>query len=151
MQDRIKGIFMTRTFIKKDDEIELFKSLFSKIGKNFIEIDLPIKTVPESNSSEHWTAKHKRHKAQKKTVYVMLKPLVKFVSLPCEITITRFAPRSLDRHDNLPYSLKWITDAITEVITGDFRHGRSDDKEEFDIFFTQTISKKYGVRIRISY
>jgi len=84
--------------------------------KTIVNWQLPIKTASESNSSEHWTVKRKRHKIQQgwvNMVFLQDKPIVE---IPCNIVVTRIAPRSLDSHDNLPMSLKWICDSIADNI-----------------------------------
>jgi hypothetical protein len=135
------------------------------IGDAFlIDVFLPIVTVSEANGykkpcirkgrlcyrTEHWTDKHKRHKRQKYAVKLMLNPLKCSISLPCTIILTRHAPRKLDKFDNLPMSLKWVLDAICEIITGDNRPGRADSHEGISVVYEQVNSKDYGVRIQIS-
>lgn len=137
----------------------------SKTGPDWVDLTLPIVTVSEANGgtkksykvngkvhykAEHWRDKHSRHKKQKAMVGVFLKPHRSKMKLPCVITLTRYAPNKLDRHDNLPMSLKWILDACCEVITGDYRPGRADDTDEIDVIYKQVISSEYGVRIEIT-
>ena len=139
---------------------------FSESGDNWVEITLPIKTFSEANGgakksfkfkgqswtkSEHWTDRYKRHKRQKGMVGLTLRPFKNQLKIPCVITLTRFAPRKLDKFDNLPMSFKWILDAICEVITGDYRPGRADDtiEDDIDVIYKQVISKEYAVKIRI--
>lgn len=131
----------------------------------FIEAMIPILTVSEANGgvkktflkngkkiykSEHWRDKHKRHKIQKSAVILMLNPFKHLFTLPCTITLTRYAPNKLDRHDNLPMALKWVLDACCSVITGDYRAGRADSCEEIDVIYKQVVSHEYGVKIHIS-
>ena len=127
-----------------------FKMDVSK-GHDWIELHLPIMTVSEANISEHWTKKAKRHKTQKASVRYLLTPHASSLRLPCEIYLTRYAPRKLDRHDNLPISMKYILDAVCEVITGDYRAGRADDSEEINVTYSQVPSSSYGIRIRIEF
>lgn len=79
----------------------------------------------------------------------MLNPHKSKLKLPCRIEFTRYAPKKLDRFDNLPMSLKYILDACCEVITGDLRPGRADDTEEIDVVYKQEISKEYALKIII--
>ncbi len=140
--------------------------LFSHSGHDWVEITLPIMTVSEANGGrkkvvvrngkrtakrEHWTDANKRHKQQKGMVRMMLGKYKKMLHLPCEIIITRYAPKKLDRFDNLPMSMKWILDAVCEVITGDYRPGRADDdkEEEIEVRYKQIVSEHYGVKIHI--
>lgn len=64
--------------------------------------------------------------------------------------MTRHAPKKLDRHDNLPMSLKYILDACCAVITNDYRPGRADDDENIQVTYNQVISKQYAVKIHFS-
>lgn len=133
--------------IKLDEELKLsFTS-----GPNWVEIILPIRTVSEANCTQHWRLKHKRHKKQKRLVYLMLRPKRNLLKLPCHITLTRYAPRKLDKHDNLPMSLKWLTDSCCEILTGDYRPGRADDNEGIKVTYDQVLSKQYAVKISLFY
>ena len=138
---------------------------FLEKGIGWVEITMPIITVSEANGgvkksyirngktcykSEHWTDKHRRHKLQKGTVALSLRPHRGHVTLPCKIKLTRYAPDKLDRFDNLPMSMKWILDAVCEVITGDYRPGRADSHEGIlDVTYSQEASNAYGVKVRI--
>lgn len=130
---------------KKSTEAKL--DLFSDFGPNWALIQIPIRTISELNSTEHWTKKHKRHRLQQKTVALALNPIKKNIKLPCHIKLTRLAPRKLDKHDNLPISLKYILDACCAIITGDLRPGRADDDERISISYDQEPSSQYGVKV----
>ena len=73
------------------------------------------------------------------------------IEMPCVLKVTRFAPKMLDRHDNLPYSAKWVMDQLCAEITGDHRPGRADGYEGFTFQYDQVKSKKYYVKIEISW
>ena len=151
--------------MKKIEGVEARLNHFSEKGDGWIEISMPIFTASEANGgvkspykrngktyykAEHWSEKHRRHKLQKGSVALFLRPHRSDISLPCEITLTRFAPDKLDRFDNLPMSLKWVLDAVCEVITGDYRPGLADSCDEIlDVKYSQVQSKEYGVKIRI--
>lgn len=118
------------------------------------EIFIPIKTVSESNSSEHWTKKHKRHKCQKNAVHLYITQNVcKSVlhhGFPIYIELTRISPRSLDIGDNLPCSLKPIRDYIANRLKPGLQIGRADDcTKEFIWIYKQKKGepKQYGVKI----
>lgn len=76
---------------------------------------LPIKTVSEANSSEHWSKKAKRHKRQQFLVRYMFNKETEKIRLPCTVTLTRLSPRTLDT-DNLQTSMKYIRDEISELL-----------------------------------
>jgi len=155
----------TQVALKDKNSTEATLMLSTKKGDGWIEILMPIVTVSEANGgakisykrdgktcykSEHWTEKHIRHRRQKGTVALLLRPHRDCLSLPCEVKLTRYAPHKLDRFENLPMSLKWIYDAVCEIITGDYRPGRADADERISVSCDQVVSKDYGVKIRIS-
>jgi len=150
------------TDIKNASEAKLKLSL--QKGDDWIEMTMPIITVSEANGgakkafkrngktcykSEHWTDKHRRHRLQKGTVALLLRPHRECLSMPCQITLTRYAPRKLDQFDNLPMSMKYILDSICEIITNDFTPGRADSHEGLSVMYKQEISKEYGVKVHI--
>ena len=134
---------------KKPTEAKL--TLNSELHEKKAIITLPIRTVSELNSTEHWTKKHKRHRIQQKTIAIVLNPIRKKISLPCHIHLTRFAPRKLDKHDNLPASMKYILDACCSIITGNFIAGRADDNEKISISYDQIHSSQYAVKIEFTF
>lgn len=112
---------------------------------------LRIKTASESNSSEHWTKSAKRHRMQKnriKTQFVLSQPKL---SLPCHVYLTRIAPKRLDEGDNLPNSMKYIRDAISECLTNTKLAGRADGDNRISWAYAQERGKvrEYAVRIEI--
>lgn len=121
------------------------------IVNDVLVIELPIQTKSEANCFEHWTVKHARHKAQQRLVSHALKPHLSIIRLPCRITLTRLAPRFLDKHDNLPMSFKYITDCICSIITGNYVSGRADSDDRIEICYDQIKSKEYGIKIEISH
>lgn len=132
------------------------------IQQNCIILTLPIRTVSEAQTiavknkngkytTEHWTAKHKRHKRQKKEVFFAYLEIRHHVRYPCTITFIRYAPKMLDAHDNLPMSFKWICDALCAEITGEHRPGLADNFEGLKIKYDQIKSKVYAVKIIIEF
>lgn len=136
---------------KENSELAPNFILSSEVNPERVEITLPLRTVSEMNCSEHWTKKHKRHRIQEKTVVLSLNPVREHIKLPCHITLTRYAPRKLDKHDNLPISLKYILDACCAIITGDFRPGRADDDERISISYDQVKYPHYGVKVLFTF
>jgi hypothetical protein len=119
-------------------------------GDGRIEMTLGILTVSEANCSESWRDKHARHKIQKAYLAkAFMARVKKKITMPCQVTMVRFAPGLLDAKDNLRYSLKWIADGIAEHITGDYRPGRADDNKEISWHYGQEKSKEYYVKIII--
>ena len=160
-----KNISKPKVAAKPKNSLEEKLKLSIAKGDGWLEIMMPIVTVSEANGgvkksyirngkkcykSEHWSDQHRRHRIQKGTVALSLRPLKAELSLPCLIRLTRFAPDKLDRYDNLPMSMKWVLDAVCEIITGDYRPGRADSHEGIrDVTFSQETSSAYGVKVRI--
>jgi len=80
-----------------------------------IYLKLPIKTVSEANSRQHWRVRNERKQAQQKEFMVGWRNLKVKVKLPCEVTFTRYASRLLD-DDNLRSAFKGIRDALAKEI-----------------------------------
>lgn len=79
---------------------------------NRIVWEIPLKTVSEGNSREHWHKAASRHTQQQFFIRSLFKAEIRPIPIPCEITLTRIAERMLDAHDALPMSFKWIVDEI---------------------------------------
>lgn len=141
----------TKVAWKKKKPLKRLISMKTEVSSNLVVIHLPIIAESEANNFDHWTKKHKRHILQKRVVALALKPVKNHLILPIQIKITRLAPRSLDKWDNLPMSVKYILDACCAIITGDFRPGRADDDERITVSYDQIISKEYGVIVSFSF
>jgi hypothetical protein len=113
-----------------------------------LEWTLPIHTISEANSSEHWTMKHKRHQIQKRWIWFAFQDLQKKIILPCHIKLTRIGKRLLDS-DNLPSSLKWVRDAVADHIIPGLKPGQADGDERISWEYGQQRGKEYAVIIRI--
>jgi hypothetical protein len=139
--------------LKENSEIELEfgVKLFPDPSPKMITLTLPIRTVSEANCTEPWQKRHKRHKLQKKTIFFELLPYKYLISTPCTITLIRYAPKELDKHDNLPMSFKYLLDGLAAEISGDYRPGRADSSNNFTIHYDQVKSKAYGVKIIIEF
>lgn len=126
---------------------------------------MPISTVSEANGllsktrfykngkakPEHWTEKSARHRMQKNSVYLALNPQKDYVQLPCIVKLIRSAPRELDEEDNLRIALKWIKDAVAEVIMQDFVPGRADGDKRIKWEYDQEKCSEYKVKIQITW
>lgn len=110
---------------------------------------IPIKTVSEANSSEHWTAKSKRHQQQKFFIQLALKKNIHLVSLPCEVKLIRIG-RKLD-FANLVCSLKWVEDSVADMLIPGLKPGRADGDPRIKTEFCQEPGKILAIRIEISY
>jgi hypothetical protein len=113
--------------------------------------EIPIKTVSELNCAQHWTDKFKRHKSQQKFVKLALKADIGKVTLPCKVTVTRLAPNTLDTHDNLPASQKYVVDQIASLLRPGLAPGRADDTKDIIIAYAQRKQPNMGILIEIEY
>lgn len=137
---------------KRKKPIKLVKEeIQADIPNGKISMVLPIETISEGNCFEPWRNKHARHTKQKKIVRMAMLPLKYSITLPCQITFCRIAPGTLDEHDNLPMSLKYIVDAIASEITGDYRPGRADGNKGLTWKYEQEKGPAYGVKIQIEW
>lgn len=113
--------------------------------KKTLEWLLPIETVSEANLQQHWSKKHKRHKAQKIQIWCKFQKEKPSISLPCIVHLTRISPRFLD-DDNLRVAFKWIRDEIANNIIPGKAAGRADDDPRIEWQYSQEKGEK-SVRI----
>jgi hypothetical protein len=111
---------------------------------------VPIKTVSEANSHEHWRKRQTRAKVQRATAqhiaafelqgtgYTLLD-----LPLPAVVTMTRISPRFLDS-DNLQGSLKHVRDGLADWL-------RVDDKRADVVAYEceQERGSPPGVRVEL--
>ncbi len=116
-----------------------------------VKIKIPLVTVSEANKAEHWTKATKRHRIQKNAVKLILRGKISDIQLPCHIKLTRIAPRKFDKHENLPCSMKYIVDAVCELIKPGLAAGRADDDPGFSFEYCQRMGevREYAIEIEI--
>jgi hypothetical protein len=107
---------------------------------------LQVRTKSETNMREHWSARHKRRRAQRNAAWaVTCEPVVLgLATLPAVVTLTRIAPRRLDS-DNLLGALKAIRDGVADAL------GVDDADPRLRWVYQQESGGKgrYGVRIAL--
>jgi hypothetical protein len=108
-------------------------------------IRIPIKTVNPLNRREHFMARAKRVAAERDAVSWALVAANFRMELPALVTLTRVAPRALDRHDGLPASMKAVADMICK------RAGIDDKTDLIDWRYRQRKGgpKEYAVEIEV--
>lgn len=74
---------------------------------------VPVRTVSEANSHEHWRARQRRAQEQRGVALLVARGLGAPPSPPLVITLTRVSPRRLDS-DNLASSQKHVRDGIAD-------------------------------------
>lgn len=82
---------------------------------------LPVKTVNEKNSSEHWRYRQKRAKAHRASatwgLHCALRDGVIWrLQPPWVVTCTRLSSGVLDAHDGLPAALQHVVDGIADAL-----------------------------------
>ncbi len=119
------------------------------LESNVLSFEFPYHLKSESNLSEHWSSKAKRHKLERTFLTLALKN--KECQIPCVITLTRIAPREFDE-DNLLSSFKNIRDIISDFLIPGKARGRADGDPRLSFVYFQEKSKAkvYRVRIEIS-
>jgi len=119
------------------------------MAMKILSFSIPMKTVSESNSCEHWSKKNKRHTLQKWLVKKSFLDHKVELTLPVHVILIRVAPRKLDTAENLPCSFKWIYDAICDNLIPGLKPGRADSDERITVEFRQEkgAPKEYSVKI----
>lgn len=115
-------------------------------GPHWVWIRLPIWTVNEKNRHEHWTKKADRTASQRAAVDQALNALgTRSIAKGYVVKLTRIAPGSLDRGDNLPMSLSSCRDAVSKWLGID-----DGDNDRIEFEYEQIPSKEYGIEIKIT-
>ncbi len=117
--------------------------------KKVFDTVIEMKTVSESNCSEHWSKKYKRHQSQKSLIRFAFSEFKNEFIFPCHVKLTRISPRELDAMDNLPMSFKWITDSVAEMLTNIFVPGRADGDKRITWEYHQIKGKPQAIKIEI--
>jgi hypothetical protein len=114
----------------------------------FMLILVPLTIVSESNLWENRWQKSARRKKYTEKVQQALKGHK--IPLPCEVTLTRIAPRSLD-DDNLVSAMKKIRDLVADHIIPGLAPGRADGDPRITWKYAQERGKpgEYGLKIEV--
>jgi hypothetical protein len=86
-------------------------------------VRLPLRTISEANSHEHWRKRQKRAKEQRGLAELLvsreLAPMRSWFA-PGRVKLTRVSPRALD-DDNLQSSQKHVRDGVADALGIDDR------------------------------
>lgn len=104
-------------------------------------VTTPLRIESVANKREHWSVKYRRTKRDRQAMMVVIP---RGLPVPCEVTITRIAPRRLDG-DNLQSGCKAIRDAIAERLGVD----DADPRVIWNYAQEKGKPKEYAVRIEI--
>lgn len=105
---------------------------------------IPIRIESVANLREHWTQRAKRAGKHRADVHVGLRAARMPHAVPCMVTLTRIAPRTLDG-DNLQAGCKAVRDAVALYLTVDDADPRVTWRYEQEKGGT----KEYALRIEI--
>ena len=125
-----------------------------RFGAGWVELDVPLRAVNRGNVREaHWGPRAKANATAAEVLGNMLctvpVPVRKTLDGPARVTLTRVAPRGLDRHDNLRQALKVYPDALSVWLRSGYM-GRHDGDADLEwIYCENRDGNRYGVRVRI--
>lgn len=105
---------------------------------------IPLRLPSASNLREHWATRARRVKHQRGVVTMFLGGQPR-PALPVVVTLTRIAPRPLDKHDNLTGSCKAVVDAIAAWLGID----DADPRVSWSYAQERGAVGVYGLRIRL--
>ena len=111
-------------------------------------------TVPirlkSPNALVHYRTQGKINDKIGRELMVHMPKEIKHVTLPCQITFTRIAPRRLDS-DNNTFAFKYCRDYLCGHLRPGLRAGRADTEEFFKFEYSQETAGKgeYGIKISI--
>jgi len=109
-----------------------------------IHISMPIRTVSEANTREHWGKRSKRAREQRQAAFIMVRNAIGKTTFelvkPIVIKLVRVGKRKLDG-DNLSRSFKAIRDGVCDAIGYDdgaeclrFVYGQRKGEYSVDVF-----------------
>jgi hypothetical protein len=108
---------------------------------------IPVYTVSEANTNQHWAKKKKRTDLQKRWIWLIFKRDKPDIKLPCLIKLIRIGKRKLD-DDNLPVSVKILRDKIADQIIPGKAAGQADSDSRLSWEYAQEKGEN-SVRIEI--
>ncbi len=121
------------------------------------ELVLPIKLISEANIGVSFTNPRFTHalkKKRKESQQIILRTYWNKdppnIFPPCDIHITRIAPRSLD-YDNMVFSCKNLVDSIADLIKPGYTRGRADGQGDLKFYYYQEHGgvREYNVKIEL--
>lgn len=111
-------------------------------------VTLPLRLHSAANLREHWTRKASRTETQRRVARLATRAaLAGPVAWPVVVSITRIAPRPLDKHDNLGSAAKAIVDGIADALG---LASDSDPRVSWSYAQRRGAVREYAVEIRIT-
>lgn len=116
-------------------------------GNAVLTVELPLRTISEINTHEHWTKVHKKVGHHRRSVEMAMRAHANARCLkikpPCSVRLTRIAPDALDVTDNNPAALKHVIDGVADWL------GINDRSPTVTWECCQEQRAQYGVRIEV--
>ena len=112
-----------------------------------ISITVPLRVESTANKRWHWAKLAGYHKRFRLQTWAMLRaqgPLG-VVFAPVKVTMTRIAPRELDKHDNLRSALKGAVDGVADWL----KLPDNDPRIEFVYEQERGAPKYYALRVEV--
>lgn len=106
---------------------------------------IPIRIESTPNLREHWAQRAKRAGKHKADVHVAMRAAKMPYAVPCVVTLTRIAPRTLDG-DNLQAGCKAARDAVALYLAVD----DADPRVEWRYGQEKGGPKEYALRVSIN-
>lgn len=106
---------------------------------------VPVRVESTPNIREHWQARAKRAREHKSATWYSMKASKAPYALPCAVTLTRVAPRSLDT-DNLAAGLKAVRDGVALWLQVD----DADPRIEWRYAQRRGGVREYGVEVEVA-
>lgn len=111
-----------------------------------MKVEVPIRIESTPNLRESWQARSKRAGKHKHDTWFALRAAKAPHSLPCTVTLTRIAPRSLDAHDNLRAGMKAAVDGIALWLGID----DADERVTWRYAQAKGAPKEYALKVEIT-
>jgi len=108
-------------------------------------VTVPIRIESTPNLREHWSARSRRAAKHKVDTYMALKAAKAAYAVPCVVTLTRVAPRTLDSDNNVS-GMKSVRDAVALWLRVD----DADPRVEWRYSQAKGGTKEYSLRVEIT-
>jgi hypothetical protein len=106
-------------------------------------VAIPMRTKSEANSRDHWAAKARRVRMQRRSAFLRVLAARPKRGIPSTVCLTRIAPsRGLDG-DNLQSALKAVRDGVADAL------GINDGSPDLTWNYSQRRGETYAVEITI--
>ena len=103
---------------------------------------LPLHIKTKDNQRGNWRGRARIIKAERSGAYLLVKLMKNRPPFPVKVTLTRCAPRKLDKW-NLGSAFKAVIDGVADA------YGVDDGDERWNFVFKQRQQKECGVEIEI--